>query len=109
MEPIKNNVFIIEDRVVTETKSGIVFEIDTRKHNRQNSGVVAAIDPNIENCELSVGDRVLISQMGGTYANVNNTEYLIIKYHSILGVLCGDDASTAVVGNRESDDRLLNQ
>lgn len=101
--PINGNIFAKEDPIIEKTESGIIIEIGNERHKRQNSAVIYAIDPNLET-DLKVGDRVLLSQVGGVHLLIRGVEYLLLKQNQILGVL---DDPNVVVGNTESDHRLL--
>ncbi len=83
LQPINQNVLLeISDEVQEEqTQSGLILP-DTAKE-KQAMGVVVAIS-NIENPEISVGDKVIYKEYSGNEIKMDDKTYLVIQYSDIL-------------------------
>jgi len=83
IQPINQNVLLDISEKVNEqkTESGLLLP-ETAKE-KQNMGVVMAIS-NIENPEISVGDKVIYKEFSGNEIKMDGKEYLLIQYSDIL-------------------------
>lgn len=83
IQPINQNVLLDISEKVNEqkTESGLLLP-ETAKE-KQNMGVVVAIS-NIENPEISVGDKVIYKEFSGNEIKMDDKEYLLIQYSDIL-------------------------
>jgi chaperonin GroES len=93
------NVRPLGDRVLVqpieekETKKGGIIIPDTAKEKPQEGNVVALgtgkVDDNGKKVEFTVkkGDKVLISNSGGTEIKVDGESYLIMREDDILGII----------------------
>ncbi len=83
IQPINQNVLldISEDVQEQQTESGLILP-DTAKE-KQNVGVVVALS-NIENPEISVGDKVIYKEFSGNEIKMDDKTYLLIQYSDIL-------------------------
>ena len=83
IQPINQNVLldITEDVQEQQTDSGLILP-ETAKE-KQSIGVVVAMS-NIENPEISVGDRVIYKEFSGNEIKMDDKTYLLIQYSDIL-------------------------
>ncbi len=83
IQPINQNVLldISEEVQEQQTDSGLILP-ETAKE-KQNVGVVVAMS-NIENPEISVGDRVIYKEFSGNEIQMDDKTYLLIQYSDIL-------------------------
>ncbi len=83
IQPINQNVLldISEEIQEQQTESGLILP-DTAKE-KQNIGVVVALS-NIENPEISVGDKVIYKEYSGNEIQMDDKTYLLIQYSDIL-------------------------
>ena len=83
LQPINQNVLldISEEIQEEQTQSGLILP-DTAKE-KQAMGVVVAIS-NIENTEISVGDKVIYKEYSGNEIKMDDKTYLVIQYSDIL-------------------------
>ncbi len=83
IQPINQNVLLDVSEEIQEqqTESGLILP-DTAKE-KQNVGVVVALS-NIENPEISVGDKVIYKEYSGNEIQMDDKTYLLIQYSDIL-------------------------
>ncbi len=83
IQPINQNVLLDVSEEIQEqqTESGLILP-DTAKE-KENVGVVVAIS-NIENPEISVGDKVIYKEYSGNEIKLDDKKYLLIQYSDIL-------------------------
>lgn len=83
LQPINQNVLldIEEENVEQKTAAGIIIP-DSAKE-KQNIGRVAGIS-NIENPEISVGDKVIFKEFSGNEVDLEGKKYLLIPYNELL-------------------------
>ena len=83
IQPINQNVLLDVSEEIQEqqTESGLILP-DTAKE-KENVGVVVAIS-NIENPEISVGDKVIYKEYSGNEIKMDDKTYLLIQYSHIL-------------------------
>ncbi len=83
IQPINQNVLldISDDVQEQQTDSGLILP-ETAKE-KQNVGLVVAMS-NIENPEISVGDRVIYKEFSGNEIKMDEKTYLLIQYSDIL-------------------------
>ncbi len=91
LQPINQHVLLALDDDQTEqtTASGIIIP-DSAK-TKEKTGTVAGIS-NIENPEITVGDRVLFKEFAGTEVEFEGKNYLVIPYADILGKVVETDS-----------------
>lgn len=64
------------------------FETGAQPQEMKDYGIIEYIDPNIENCEIAVGDLVRTCKYGGGYKfEINGEEHIKMKYDDILIVI----------------------
>ena len=80
--PLSENVLIIPEKVEEKTAGGIILP-DTASKEKPIMGVVKAIG-NIENLEISVGDKVIFRQHLGTEIKFEEDKFIVISYEDIL-------------------------
>lgn len=90
LKPIGDRVVIKKAEAEKTTQSGIVLP-ESAQEKPVYAEVVAISDDilndeNIKN-SLSVGDKVIYSQYSGTEVNLDDTDYIVIKYEDILAVV----------------------
>ncbi len=83
IQPINQNVLLdISEEIQEErTDSGLILP-DTAKE-KENIGKVVAMS-NIENPEISVGDKVIYKEFSGNEIKMDDKTYLLIQYSDIL-------------------------
>lgn len=82
LQPINQNVLIeLEEKEEKKTQSGIYIP-DSAKE-KKSFGKVLAIS-NIENPEISVGDKILYKEFSGTEVEFEKKKYLLVQYADIL-------------------------
>ncbi len=83
IQPINQNVLldISEEIQEQQTESGLILP-DTAKE-KESTGIVVAMS-NIENPEISVGDRVIYKEYSGNEIKMDDKTYLLIQYSDIL-------------------------
>ncbi len=84
LQPINQHVLLALDKDNTEqtTASGIIIPESAKI--KEKTGTVAGLS-NIENPEITVGDRVLFKEFAGTEVEFEDKNYLVIPYADILG------------------------
>jgi len=92
IRPLGEKVLVKRVEPKTQTDSGI-FLPESAKEKPQEAEVIATGEGRqLENgervpCQVSKGDRVMLSKWGGTEVSVKDEEYLILSEEDILGVL----------------------
>jgi chaperonin GroES len=84
LQPVNQNVLLdisSDSKEEQKTSSGIIIP-DTAKE-KQNIAEVLAMS-NIENIEITVGDRVLYKSFSGNEIEFEGKKYLLIQYSEIL-------------------------
>ena len=83
LQPVNQNVLldITDDKREQTTASGII--IPETAQEKQNVATVVAIS-NIENIEISVGDKVLYKSFSGNETEFEGKKYLVIQYAEII-------------------------
>lgn len=86
INPIRDNVVITRDAVLTETESGIVLPDSGRDKDKPCRGIVVAVGPGRPQEPLTVkeGDIVYFAKYGGADIEVDGKEYLVLKESDIL-------------------------
>ena len=80
--PLNENVLILPEEVEEKTAGGIIL-LDTASKEKPLMGTVKAIG-NIENSEISVGDKVIYKQYSGTDIEFEKEEFIVVPYSDIL-------------------------
>ena len=80
--PLNENVLILPEKVEEKTAGGIIL-LDTTSKEAPLVGVVKAIG-NIENLEISVGDKVIFKKYSGTDIEFEKEEFIVVPYADIL-------------------------
>ena len=83
LQPVNQNVLldITEDQQEQRTAAGIIIP-DSAKEKQNIARVVAMSQ--IENAEISVGDKVLYKAFSGTEIDFEGKKYLLIQYPELL-------------------------
>ena len=81
IQPLRDNIMVLPDKVVEQTKGGILLPDYVKK--RQNTGIVMAVGSQVK--ELKVGDRVLYGEYSGCREIFDNQEMFIMKERDIIG------------------------
>ncbi|MEK6818512.1 MAG: co-chaperone GroES [Nanoarchaeota archaeon] len=85
--PYRETIFVLPDKVVDKTDSGIILTDYTKK--RPTSGTIIAIGNKIE--DFKIGDRIIYGEFSGAkhIINYNNedTEIFIMTPNDILALL----------------------
>ncbi|MDK2909201.1 MAG: chaperonin GroES [Bacteroidales bacterium] len=83
LQPLNQNVLLDYSEVQGEqrTASGIIIP-DTAKEKPQIAKVIAI--GNVENPEISAGDRVIFKKYAGTEIEFEGKKYLLIPYGDLL-------------------------
>ncbi len=91
LQPINQNVLldITDDKREQTTASGII--IPETAQEKQNVAIVVAIS-NIENIEISVGDKVLYKSFSGNETEFEGKKYLVIQYAEIIAKVVETEA-----------------
>jgi len=91
LQPINQNVLLelADDKAEQKTASGLIIP-DSAKE-KENTGTVKAIS-NIENVELSIGDKVIYKEFSGNEFELNGNKYLMIQYADILAKVVDTDS-----------------
>ena len=80
--PLNENVLILPEKVEEKTAGGIIL-LDIESKEAPLIGVVKAIG-NIENLEISVGDKVIFKKYSGTDIEFEKEEFIVVPYADIL-------------------------
>lgn len=87
LQPLRENIFVLPDKIVDKTKSGIILTDFTKK--RPTSGTIIAVGKKVE--ELRVGDRVLYGEFSGAREiieyNGEEKEIFIMQPTDILALI----------------------
>lgn len=83
LQPLNQNVLLdySEEQGEQRTASGIIIP-DTAKEKPQIAKVIAI--SNVENPEISAGDRVIFKKYAGTEIEFEGKKYLLIPYGDLL-------------------------
>lgn len=95
MKVLHNNVFVDitemlqrEKQPKEEVRNGIIFPSTNNKNEDKLMEVkVVEISSMIKDCEIKVGDTILVSKYFGHRYKKDNIDYGIIDYNTILAVL----------------------
>lgn len=90
LQPINQNVLldITDDKKEQKTASGIIIPETARK--KQNIAKVIGIS-NIDNAEISIGDKVIFKEFNGNKIEFEGKKYLLIQYSDILAKIVETD------------------
>ena len=90
LQPVNQNVLldISDDNQEQKTASGIIIP-DSAKEKQNIANVLAM--SNIDNAEISVGDKVLYGAFNGTETEFEGKKYLLIQYSDILAKIVETD------------------
>ncbi|MDA3884675.1 MAG: co-chaperone GroES [Candidatus Delongbacteria bacterium] len=80
--PLNENVLISPEKIEEKTAGGIIM-LETASDDKPLIGVVKAIG-NIENLEISVGDKVIFKKYSGTDIEFEKEEFIVVPYADIL-------------------------
>lgn len=101
VRPIADRVVLKMDKLLEETKSGIVLQRTGAVNEKPSKATVVFIGPGrtlengvIKPMDVVVGDRVYVPKYGGDEVNVLGTTYRVISNDDIIAVLTGDAAKT---------------
>lgn len=87
--PHGETIFVLPDKVVDKTDSGILLTDFTKK--RPTSGTILAIGDKIERVEFKIGQRVIYGEFSGHKQiiswNNEDTEIFIMTPNDILALL----------------------
>jgi len=90
MQPLADRVLIKRAPKETQTASGIILPADATKD--PNEGEVVAVGPgqmdvtgNLHKCTVTVGDKVLLPEYGGTKIKLGEEEHFLFREADILG------------------------
>jgi chaperonin GroES len=90
LQPVNQNVLIdITDNKQEQKTAGGIIIPDTAKEKQNIAPVIAMSD--IENAEISVGDKVLYKGYSGTEIEFEGKKYLIVQYAEILAKIVETD------------------
>ena len=91
LQPINQNVLLELDDNKAEQKTASGLIIPDSAKEKQSIGLVTAIG-NIEDAELTVGDKVLYKEFSGTEFDFEGKKYLMIEYSDILAKVVKTDS-----------------
>ena len=91
LQPINQNVLLELDDNKAEQKTASGLIIPDSAKEKQSVGSVTAIG-NIEDAELTVGDKVLYKEFSGTEFDFEGKKYLMIEYSDILAKVVKTDS-----------------
>merc|ERR1712156_949124 len=93
IRPLFNRVLVQKATVAKQTTGGIMIP-DSALKNELNEGTVVAVGPGKVGkdgvtlaCTVSVDDRVLLPDYGGTSLTEGDTEFVLLKDEDLLAVL----------------------
>ncbi|KAL5247521.1 hypothetical protein ACHWQZ_G019412 [Mnemiopsis leidyi] len=88
--PLFDRILVSRAVAAAKTKGGIMLPESSQK--KLNEGVVVSCGPGAVDADgdvipvsVSVGDKVLLPEYGGTKLNLDDEEYLLIRDSEILG------------------------
>jgi len=100
--PINGNVIVKQEQSQNVSKSGIIVDLGKKRIDRRNAGEVIAVDPDIPdgpwltvgaggpkdlkfiNKTLQKGDKIVFSKYAGAYYQLDNQDFIVLKYDEIL-------------------------
>jgi len=90
LQPVNQNglLDITDAKSEQKTSSGIIIPDLARE--KQNVATVIALS-NVENAEVTVGDKVLYKASGGTETEFEGKKYLLVQYADILAKVVATD------------------
>lgn len=80
--PLNENVLIIPEKAEEKTKGGIILP-DSADKEKPLIGTVKAVG-NVENPEISVGDKVVYKKYSGTDIDFGEQDYIVVPYSDLL-------------------------
>lgn len=88
-KPLLNRVLIKQDEAETKTKGGIIIPDTAKEKEKPRVGTVIAAGPGKkdEPMSVSVGNKILYDEYGGTAVTVEGEEYVVLRESDILLVL----------------------
>lgn len=90
LQPLNQNVLLdMQDEGQRMTASGIIIP-DTAKEKPQFAKVLAI--GNVENPEISVGDKVVFKKYAGTELEFEGKKYLMVPYADLLAKIVETEA-----------------
>lgn len=114
LKPIRGNVFVKQKIEDEKTASGIITTMAKQKHLLQSKGEIVAFDESIgEQCMLMVesgkipefttrkfeiGDVAFFDNYAGRFVNIENVEYIVLKYTEIIGILNNNSTKISISG-----------
>ena len=91
IKPLSDRVLVKMKEKEETTKSGIILASTTQEKPQIAEGIEVGpgriIDGKREEMEVKKGDKVVISQYGGTKVKYENEEYIILREEDILAVI----------------------
>jgi len=93
LNPLGNRVLVQKASVKKQTRGGIMIP-DSALKNELNEGTIVAVGPgkmlkdgSTAACTVSVDDRVLLPDYGGTSLTEGDVEFVLLKDEELLAVL----------------------
>ena len=92
IRPLHDRVLVQRVKEEEKTKGGIIIP-DTAKEKPQEAEVIALgtgkrdDSGKVQEFHVKEGDRVLISQYGGTPVKIEGDEFLLVREDDILGIV----------------------
>ena len=91
MKPLGDRVVLKQVEIEEKTKSGIILP-DSAKEKSQEALVVAvgpgkAVDGRLTPMQVKEGDKVILSEYGGTEVKIGDEEYKIVSQDDILAIV----------------------
>jgi chaperonin GroES len=92
IKPLGDRVLVKRVEEDEQVRDGIIIP-DAAKEKSQEAEVIALgtgkkdDSGNVQEFNVSKGDRVLISQYGGTPVKISGDEYLLVREDDILGII----------------------
>jgi len=93
LKPLANRVLVQKASVKKQTSGGIMIP-DSARANELNEGVVVAVGPgkflkdgSLAACTVTVDDRVLLPDYGGTSLTHGDQEFVLLKDEELLAIL----------------------
>ncbi|KAA1036578.1 co-chaperone GroES [Macrococcus equipercicus] len=92
LKPLGNRIVVEKTEKEQTTASGIILTESAKE--KSNEGTVVAVGPGrlLDNgtraeMEVSVGDRVVYSQYGGTEVKLGEDKYLVLTEEDVLAIV----------------------
>ena len=82
-KPLNKKILVQRIEEEQTTSSGIILPDSAKEES--SIAIVKAVANDVE--EIKVGDKIVLSQYGGTKLPLNGEEYLVLEAESILGIL----------------------